>query len=49
MENKFKTKKQAEKFAKEIKHYYGYTPKIFNIEYENKFMVIKPRGLKKIR
>ena len=49
MELKFKSKKQAIAFQKQMKTMYGYKPALFHFPDENKWMVVKPKGLKKIR
>jgi len=49
MEKKFSTRKQAVDFQKQMKQLYGYKPALFHFPDENKWMVVKPKGLKKIK
>ena len=43
---KFINLKKARDYAKKYKKLYGYTPKVFKID--NKFAVVKPKGLKRL-
>jgi len=45
----FNTRKEAVAFQKEFKKKYGYRPSLFIFPEENRWMIVKPKGLKRIK